>query len=90
MDKETPRLFVPIILGTARQGRQSEHVARFVFEEAEKRAGVETELIDIRTLPLKLDDAGEQVKDPVLPRRSIARMALSSSCRNTITDIPDS
>ena len=63
-DKETPRLFIPIILGTARQGRQSEHVAHFVLEEVKKRAGLETELIDIRTLPLKLDDAGEGMKDP--------------------------
>jgi len=64
MEKETRRLFIPIILGTTRQGRRSEHVARFVLEEVKKRAGVETELIDIRTLPLKLDDAGEQMKDP--------------------------
>ena len=64
MEKETRRLFIPIILGTARQGRRSEHVAHFVLKEVKKRAGVETELIDIRTLPLKLDDAGEQVKDP--------------------------
>jgi len=58
-------LFIPLILGTARQGRESEHVARFVFEQAKKRANVETELIDVRTLPMKLDDAGEQMKDPV-------------------------
>ena len=58
-------LFIPVILGTARQGRQSEHAARFVFEQARKRAGVETELIDVRTLPMRLDDAGEQMKDPV-------------------------
>ena len=57
-------LFIPLILGTARQGRQSEHVARFVFEQAKKRAGVETELIDVRALPMCLDDAGEQMKDP--------------------------
>ena len=63
-DKEPPRLFVPVILGTARQGRQSEHVAHFVLEEVKKRADLETELIDIRTLPLKLDDAGEGMKDP--------------------------
>src|SRR5437763_17188514 len=56
-------LFIPIILGTARQGRQSENVARFVFEEATKRADVETELIDVRNLPMRLDDAGEQMKD---------------------------
>ena len=56
-------LFIPIILGTSRQGRQSENVARFVFEQTRKRAGVETELIDVCTLPMKLDDAGEQMKD---------------------------
>jgi len=57
-------LFIPLILGTARQGRQSEHAARFVFEQTKKRAGVETEFIDVRTLPMRLDDAGEQMKDP--------------------------
>jgi NAD(P)H-dependent FMN reductase len=56
-------LFIPIILGTARQGRQSENVARFVFEQTKKRADVETELIDVRKLPMHLDDAGEQMKD---------------------------
>ena len=58
-------LFIPVILGTARQGRESEHVAKFVFEQTRKRAGVETQLIDVRTLPMKLDDAGEEMKDPV-------------------------
>jgi len=57
-------LFIPLILGTAREGRQSENVARFVFEQTKKRVDVETELIDVRELPMKLDDAGEQMKDP--------------------------
>jgi NAD(P)H-dependent FMN reductase len=57
-------VLIPIILGTARQGRQSEKVARFVFEQAQKRADIETELIDVCKLPMKLDDAGEQMKDP--------------------------
>jgi NAD(P)H-dependent FMN reductase len=57
-------LFIPVILGTARQGRESEKAARLVFEQTKKRTGVESELIDIRTLPMKLDDAGEQMKDP--------------------------
>ncbi len=57
-------LFIPIILGTTRRGRQSENVARFVFEQTRKRADVETELIDVCKLPMKLDDAGEQMKDP--------------------------
>src|SRR2546430_16756855 len=63
MPTERP-LFIPLILGTARQGRESEHAARFVFERTKARAGVETEFIDVRTLPMKLDDAGEQMKDP--------------------------
>jgi NAD(P)H-dependent FMN reductase len=57
-------LFIPVILGTTRQGRESENVARFVFEQTKKRADMETELIDVRELPMKLDDAGEQMKDP--------------------------
>src|SRR6266478_8271532 len=57
-------LFIPIILGTVRKGRESEHAAQFVFEQTKKRAGVETEFIDVRKLPLRLDDAGEQMKDP--------------------------
>lgn len=59
-----PPLFIPLILGTARQGRESEDAARFVFERTKARAGVETEFIDIRTVPMKLDDAGEQMKEP--------------------------
>ena len=57
-------LFIPLILGTARQGRESERAARFVFELTKNRAGVETEFIDVRELPMKLNDAGEQMKDP--------------------------
>jgi NAD(P)H-dependent FMN reductase len=60
----TKPLFIPVILGTARKGRASENVARFVFDEVQKREGVETELIDIRELALPTDDAGEQIKDP--------------------------
>lgn len=56
-------LFIPVILGTTRKGRRSESAARFVFEETKKRAGVETEFIDIGKIPMRLDDAGEQMKD---------------------------
>jgi NAD(P)H-dependent FMN reductase len=64
MSDQLRPLFIPVILGTARQGRRSEHVANFVFSEVYKRTEIETQLIDIRNLPLKLDDAGEQIKDP--------------------------
>jgi NAD(P)H-dependent FMN reductase len=56
-------LFIPVILGTPRQGRMSEHVARFVLDEVAKRDGVRTELVDVRALNLKTDDAGEAIKD---------------------------
>src|SRR5437773_12564933 len=52
-DMNARPLFIPVILGTARQGRQSENVGRFVFEETKKRADVETELIDVRELPIE-------------------------------------
>ena len=56
-------LFIPVILGTVRKGRRSEKAARFVFQETKKRAGVETEFVDIGKIPMRLDDAGEQMKD---------------------------
>jgi NAD(P)H-dependent FMN reductase len=56
-------LFIPVILGTARQGRMSEYVAKFVFGEMSKQPGVETEYLDIRTLKVSTSDAGEAVKD---------------------------
>lgn len=54
---------IPVILGTPRQGRFSEHVARFVLGEVAKRDGVETALIDIREIPFSIMDAGEAIKD---------------------------
>jgi NAD(P)H-dependent FMN reductase len=59
-----PPLFIPVILGTPRQGRQSEYVATFVVEQVSQRANVETELIDVRTIAIATDDAGESLKDP--------------------------
>jgi NAD(P)H-dependent FMN reductase len=59
-----PPLYLPVILGTARQGRQSEHVAAFILSEMKKRPEIETELIDVRQLKMRLDDAGEEMKDP--------------------------
>jgi NAD(P)H-dependent FMN reductase len=56
-------LFIPIILGTPRQGRMSEHVAHFVLGELSKRDEIETVLVDIRTLSFPITDAGEALKD---------------------------
>jgi NAD(P)H-dependent FMN reductase len=62
MELDRP-LFIPVILGTVRQGRMSEFAARLIFSEISKRPNVETELIDIRSVPLRTDDAGEAIKD---------------------------
>jgi NAD(P)H-dependent FMN reductase len=59
-------LYLPVLLGTVRQGRASAHAARFVTTQLASRAGVETGLIDIAELPLRIDDAGEATKDPAL------------------------
>lgn len=60
---ETRPLFIPVILGTTRKGRMSGRAADFIVGQLEKRDGVTTELLDISTLSLPVDDAGEQVKD---------------------------
>ena len=65
MESLTRPVFVPVILGTARQGRLSEPAARFVFEQVSQRPDTETELIDIRKIQLPVDDAGEAIKDTV-------------------------
>lgn len=45
-------MYIPIILGTARQGRQSEKVARFMLEEVNK-SGLESEIIDVRDFKIE-------------------------------------
>jgi len=60
----TRPLFIPVILGTTRQGRMSLHASRLVTQELAKHPGVESELIDIATLPLPTNNAGEAIKDP--------------------------
>ena len=59
----TRPVFLPIIIGTPRQGRFTEPAANFVFGEVSKRSDIETKLIDIRKIPIRMDDAGEALKD---------------------------
>ena len=63
MINERP-LSIPVILGTTRKGRMSEHAARFIAAQISQREGITTELIDISEMPLPIDDAGEGIKDP--------------------------
>lgn len=43
-----PKLYIPLILGTAREGRRSENAARFVYDIFTTYQNVETEFIDVR------------------------------------------
>lgn len=69
-------LNIPVILGTTRKGRMSEHAARFMAEQIEKCAGAVTELIDISRLPLPVDDAGDGIKDPAFAEKMALADAL--------------
>jgi NAD(P)H-dependent FMN reductase len=57
------RLRIPVVLGTSRKGRASAHAARLMAELLNRRAGVHSEVVDIATIPLPIDDAGEAIKD---------------------------
>lgn len=59
MDAE--QLYIPVLLGTVRQGRQSEHAARYLLSVLEAR-GVRTAFVDPRELDLPMTDEGEDLK----------------------------
>ena len=52
-------MYIPVILGTARKGRQSEKVAKFVLSEV-KKAKIKTGLIDVRDYRIKATDNTER------------------------------
>jgi NAD(P)H-dependent FMN reductase len=63
---ELRHLNIPVVLGTTRKGRASAHAAKLMAELLNRRAGVRSEVIDIASLPLPIDDAGEAIKSPAL------------------------
>jgi NAD(P)H-dependent FMN reductase len=63
-------MYIPIILGTARVGRQSEKAARFMLAEALK-AGLESEILDVRDYRL---EATERSKDSVIAKKLIEKI----------------
>lgn len=56
------KLFIPIILGTNRKERKSEHVANFIFQELQKREDIETAIIDVKDFDFPSDDYGPSLK----------------------------
>ena len=56
-------LSIPVILGTSRKGRASVHAANFLADMLNRRSGVRSKVVDIASLPLPVDDAGEAIKN---------------------------
>ncbi len=52
------KLFIPVLLGTNRKNRESEHVAKWIFDKVTKREEMETRLFDVRDFDLPQDDYG--------------------------------
>jgi NAD(P)H-dependent FMN reductase len=55
------KLFLPILLGTNRKGRQSETVAKWLSGKMNEREDVETKLFDVRDFDLPKDDYGTAI-----------------------------
>ena len=56
------KLFIPIILGTPRQNRESENAALWVFGKMEEHEELETQFFDVRDFDLPRDDYGQALK----------------------------
>lgn len=56
-------VFLPVVLGTNRQGRESEKVARWVHTKLQARPDIETQWFDVREFSLPTDDYGQSVKE---------------------------
>lgn len=52
------KLFIPVILGTVREGRVSEAVAHYIHKQLLAYPDVQTKLIDIRQMNLPMTDEG--------------------------------
>lgn len=57
------RLYIPILLGTVREGRESEAVAHYMFEQLTQRPELEVELFDPRNFNLPMDAEGTALRD---------------------------
>ncbi len=55
------KVFLPILLGTNRKGRESETVAKWLSEKMSERDDVETKLFDVRDFDLPRDDYGTAI-----------------------------
>lgn len=57
------KLFIPILLGTPRKARESEHVAQWVYSKMQERTEIESQYFDVRDFQLPADQYGQEIKD---------------------------
>lgn len=57
------KLNIPVLLGTTRQARQSEHVAKWLMTRITMREDIEPRLFDVRDFRLPQDHYGQEIKD---------------------------
>ena len=55
------KVFLPILLGTNRKGRESEAAARWVFGKMQEREEIETAFFDVRDFDLPRDHYGTEI-----------------------------
>ncbi len=66
---------IPIILGTAREGRYSEKASNFLFSEIKKK-GVESEIIDVRDYLFQFTNNRKSLQYKVLSEKIIKSDAI--------------
>lgn len=69
------QLFIPILLGSAHEGRQSEKAARFVFEEAKLYGKFETQFLDVKDFVETAKTGGAMPKEKSEKWSSIMKRA---------------
>lgn len=52
-------MYIPLLLGTAREDRRTENAARFILAETKKRTEIETEFFDVRDFSTPATDDTE-------------------------------
>jgi NAD(P)H-dependent FMN reductase len=55
------KLFIPILLGTNRKDRRSEHVAKWVFGKMNEREEIDSQFFDVRDFDLPRDHYGTEI-----------------------------
>lgn len=66
-------LYIPIILGTSHEGRQSEKAARYMLEQISRNKKVESELLDVRDYYIQATDNSEEIEPALRWKEKVTR-----------------